>query len=78
MYILFTSQEYTEDESDEDDDELPVWAIVLIALACATVLIVLVAFLLYRYYFSKRCESTPTMHHPCFFSAALLLVHVQS
>ena len=56
-------QEYTESDDDDDDDKLPLWAIVLIALACSAVLMMLIAFLLYRYYFSKKCEWNACRYH---------------
>ena len=54
--LMVNGEEYgdDDDDDDDDDDELPVWAIVLIAIACATLVIALVAFVIYCVWSKQR------------------------
>ena len=53
--LLVNGEEYgDDDDDDDDDDDLPLWAIVLIALAVATLLVAIIAFVVYIVWSKKR------------------------
>ena len=55
--MLVNGETYGEDDEDDkskEKDELETWAIVLIAIACITLFLAVVAYLVYRVYSKKR------------------------